>query len=98
MANTSRNISRACGKTSDEADVMHQAMDQHNQGICEESRCDTSGCKLIQSSTLRYIRLQVDMIGYLVVYQVAGQYLSGTLKAGAVHQAVRWNEMNKSDL
>jgi hypothetical protein len=32
-------------KTSDEADVMHQAMDQHNQGICEESRCDTSGCK-----------------------------------------------------
>jgi hypothetical protein len=32
MANTSRNISRACGKTSDEADVMHQAMDQHNQG------------------------------------------------------------------
>jgi hypothetical protein len=37
MANTSRNISRACGKTSDEADVMHQAMDQHNQGICEES-------------------------------------------------------------
>jgi hypothetical protein len=25
MANTSRNISRACGKTSDEADVMLQA-------------------------------------------------------------------------
>jgi hypothetical protein len=47
---------------------------------------------------LWYIRLQVDMIGYFVVYQAAGQYLLGTLKAGAVHQAVRWNEMNKSDL
>jgi hypothetical protein len=30
MVNISRNISRACGKMSDEADVMHQAMDQCN--------------------------------------------------------------------
>jgi hypothetical protein len=41
---------------------------------------------------------QVDLIGYLVVYQAAGQYLSGTLKAAAMHQAVRWNEINKSDI
>jgi hypothetical protein len=27
MVNISRSISRACGKTSDEADVMHQAVD-----------------------------------------------------------------------
>jgi hypothetical protein len=33
-----------------------------------------------------------------VAYQAASQYLSGTLKAGAMHQAVWWNEMNKSDL
>jgi hypothetical protein len=33
MVNISRNISRACGKMSNEADVRHQAMDQYNQGI-----------------------------------------------------------------
>jgi hypothetical protein len=61
MANTSRSISRACGKTNDEADVMHQAMDQLNQDICEESRCDTSGCKMTWSGTLWCIRLQVSI-------------------------------------
>jgi hypothetical protein len=53
MVNISRSISRACGKTSDEADVMHQA---------------------------------------------AGQHLSSTLEAGAMHQAARWNEMSKPDM
>jgi hypothetical protein len=46
MVSISRNISRACGKMSNEADVRHQAMDQCNQGVCEGSRCDTLGCKI----------------------------------------------------
>jgi hypothetical protein len=37
MVSISRNISRACGKMSDEADVRHQVMDQYNQGVCKES-------------------------------------------------------------
>jgi hypothetical protein len=41
---------------------------------------------------------QVGLIGYLVVYQAAGQHLSGTLEAGAMHQAVRWNKISKPDL
>jgi hypothetical protein len=36
MVSISRNISRACGKMSNEADVRHQAMDQYNQGILQE--------------------------------------------------------------
>jgi hypothetical protein len=46
MVSISRNISRACGKMSNEADVRHQAMDQYDQGICEKSRYDTLGCKI----------------------------------------------------
>jgi hypothetical protein len=46
MVSISRNISRACGKMSNEADVRHQAMDQYNQGVCKESRYDTLGCKI----------------------------------------------------
>jgi hypothetical protein len=46
MVSISRNISRACGKMSNEADVRHQAMDQCNQGVCEENRYDTLGCKI----------------------------------------------------
>jgi hypothetical protein len=67
--------------------VVHQAASRHDWVLC-----GTSGCKSISigySGTLWYVRLQVDMIGYFVVHQAAGQYPSGTLKAGAVHQAVR---------
>jgi hypothetical protein len=46
MVSISRNISRACGKTSNEADVRHQAMDQYDQDICGESRYYTLGCKI----------------------------------------------------
>jgi hypothetical protein len=46
MVSILRNISRACGKMSNEADVKHQAMDQYNQGICKESRYDILGCKI----------------------------------------------------
>jgi hypothetical protein len=41
---------------------------------------------------------RVDLIGYLMVDSAAGQYLSGTLEADAMHQAVRWNKMSKPDL
>jgi hypothetical protein len=58
MANTSRNISRACGKTSDEADVMHRAASRHDRVLCGalgcrpvsigylKSRCSASGCNV----------------------------------------------------
>jgi hypothetical protein len=46
MVSISRNISRACGKMSNEADVRHQAMDKCNQGVYEESRYDILGCKI----------------------------------------------------
>jgi hypothetical protein len=45
-----------------------------------------------------FVTFQVGLIGYLVVYQAASQHLSGTLEAGAMHQAVRWNEIGKPDL
>jgi hypothetical protein len=46
MVSISRNISRACGKLNNEADVRHQAVDQCNQGVYEESRYDTLGYKI----------------------------------------------------
>jgi hypothetical protein len=42
-----------------------------------------------------FVTFQVGLIGYLMVYKAAGQHLSGTLEAGAMHQAVRWNEIGK---
>jgi hypothetical protein len=56
MANTSRNISRACGKTSDEADVMHQAASRHDRVLY-----GALGCKSARSGTLWCIRLQAGI-------------------------------------
>jgi hypothetical protein len=56
MANTSRNISRACGKTNDEADVMHQAASRHDWVLC-----GALGCKSAQLGTLWCIRLQAGI-------------------------------------
>jgi hypothetical protein len=36
-----------------------------------------------------FVTFQVGPIRYLVVYQAGGQHLSGTLEAGAMHQAER---------
>jgi hypothetical protein len=58
------------------------------------SRYNASGYGPTQSGYLWgklmwYIGLQVDMIGYFVEHQAASRYPLGTLKADAVHQAVR---------